>query len=126
MLQRSTGFNHLRNNLPSPHRGQRHNVPRHKAEGSVLGRLIGLLMPAPLDAPIHAVDKAVKSLSINCACYGDWSAFQLAQEASHVAVHIGITLTQILDQADGMDDRRMVPPAEFAADLGIAARSEYL
>ena len=116
----------MRNNLPSPHRGQRHNAPRHKAEGSVLGRLIGLLMPAPLDAPMHAVDKAVKSLSTNSAYYEDWSAFQLPQEASHIAVHIGITLTQILNQADGMDDRRMVTPAEFAADLGIAARREHL
>ena len=41
---------------------------------------------------MHAVDKAVKGLSTNGAYYVDWSAFQLAQEASHVAVHIGIAL----------------------------------
>ena len=31
------------------------------------------------------------------------SAFQLSQQAAHIAVHIGIALAQIFDQADSVD-----------------------
>ena len=32
------------------------------------------------------------------------SAFQLSQQAAHIAIHIGIALAQVFDKANGMDD----------------------
>jgi hypothetical protein len=46
------------------------------------------------------------------------SAFELARQQADVGVELGVAGAQLLDLADGVDHRRVVAPAEAAADVG--------